>query len=173
MVTLQNRLEEAVIDKDEVSIRSHLTSFIDKYPLNRENAAIKAFEFARSSYPGFIDEHDGSTFTSDEATWNLDYFAILMDDLIDNFSEQRFFHTIEVSAVIFGRNRRESRDTEKIPVLPSVIEDISIETDVCNDFQDEFMDDEPEAYPFYKMLYIIFAAIIVIGAVIACIQFLF
>ena len=101
--TLFNRLEEAIADKDRISVKVHLTSFIDKYPANRDNAIIDAFHFAENCFPDFLDEHEGDKFQNDRLDWDKDYFALLMDDLIDNFSKERFYHTIEVSRHLYNK----------------------------------------------------------------------
>ncbi len=116
--TLFNRLEEAIADKDRISVKVHLTSFIDKYPANRDNAIIDAFHFAENCFPNFLDEHEGEKFKTDRLDWDDDYFALLMDDLIDNFSKERFYHTIEVSGHLYSKQHpsgdQNSQDTREV-----------------------------------------------------------
>ena len=113
MMSLEERLEHALEERDLVSVKAHLTSFIDKYPRNENDAAMLAFEVARSRCPEVVQQHDGEPLEIDRAKWDEDYLAIVMDDLIDNFSPERFLHAIAVSTHIHKRKYApESEDDE-------------------------------------------------------------
>ncbi|GEM_PF-2803186 len=103
MMSLEQRLEKALDERDLVSVKAHLTSFIDKYPRNENNVVISAFDHARTRFPELVEAHDGGKLRQSKSMWDADYLAMLMDDLIDNFSMQRFFHTVEVASFIHCR----------------------------------------------------------------------
>lgn len=122
MMSLEERLDQALNECDLISIKAHLTSFIDKYPRNENNAVVEAFELACSRCPHLAQPHDGEPLLSERSSWNIDYLATLMDDLIDNFSTERFEHTIEVSAHLHEVKYASSEDTleddEELFTLP-------------------------------------------------------
>jgi len=115
MMSLEERLERALDERDLISIKSHLTSFIDKYPRNENDAVTRAFDLARRRCPELEQPHDGERLMQSHTVWDEEYLALLMDDLIDNFSTERFFHTLEVSAHLHRRKHDETEPTEEEP----------------------------------------------------------
>ncbi len=159
--TLFNRLEEAIADKDRISVKVHLTSFIDKYPANRDNAIIDAFHFAENCFPNFLDEHEGEKFKTDRLDWDDDYFALLMDDLIDNFSKERFYHTIEVSGHLYSKQHPGIEQKTQENIEP---QEVAAETRV------EESQPEPDSNFIQKIIIISVSILIVAGTIAYLIQ---
>ena len=128
---LEERLEHALDDRDMISVKSHLTSFIDKYPRNEDNAVVEAFERARSRCPELVQPHDGTILLPNMSAWNEDYLALLMDDLIDNFSTERFLHTLEVSEHLHQQKyapeeQKQEKDELALELLPRRRTDVTV-----------------------------------------------
>ena len=98
--TLKEMFETAVDKGDLLAIKSHLTTYFNKNPTDQQKEVSKAFNYARDKMPEFIEPHDGGSFVLDEREWDLDYLAKLFAELIYNFSEERFKHTLNVSSFL-------------------------------------------------------------------------
>ncbi|MCD4828987.1 MAG: hypothetical protein K8R90_06110 [Candidatus Cloacimonetes bacterium] len=125
-MSLEERLEQALNERDMISVKSHLTSFIDKYPLNENNAVVEAFEIARSRCPKVVQRHEGEQLLQNRSVWDNNYLALLMDDLIDNFSPERFHHAMEVSGYIHRRKHPLVESGDELQTLPQRRADLTL-----------------------------------------------
>ncbi|WP_027340211.1 hypothetical protein [Halonatronum saccharophilum] len=101
-------LEEAVNEGDMLSIKVALTTYMQKDPAARDDIR-RALQYIRDNVEGFkMDEHDGRSFRAKE-DWDKDYIAKLIGQFMDNFSQERFEHLLDVGETLYSKPKAISK----------------------------------------------------------------
>lgn len=96
-------LQSAVDNGNMIRIHNELCSIIHMDPTFRTFAFQDALNYVRArNIPEVIQRHDGRPFAS-KSDWNNEYWALVLSDLMDNFSLERIHHIEEVGHYLYGK----------------------------------------------------------------------
>lgn len=104
-----NLIEEAVKAADILQIRKALTEYLRVEPGNSEKI-MGALNYAKDNVEDLFEVHDGKKL-EEENQWNKDYFLKTLQNLSDNFSEERFNHLSLVGAFLYPDTDEKEQDT--------------------------------------------------------------
>ncbi|THF77541.1 hypothetical protein [Cohnella fermenti] len=101
-------LQEAIASRNYVRIHNELCSIIHKDPTFATGDYEEAVRYlGRSGADDAIQPHDGKTLAPREE-WSDDYWALVMTNLMYNFSQERAEHIKQVGRHLFGTPARAS-----------------------------------------------------------------
>jgi len=98
-------LIEAISSEDIKGIREALIEYIRRNPSNVEEV-ISALNYSHEFIDEIFEVHDNKKLKKTQE-WNKEYFLKTLEDLSDNFSEQRFHHVCLVGAYIYTKDYSE------------------------------------------------------------------
>ncbi|MCQ6558482.1 hypothetical protein [Paenibacillus mendelii] len=128
MWTPSDYLQNAVKTRNYIQIYNELCSIIHKDPSFVTNEYAQALRYIQGQdIPDLIHEHDGRPF-ADREHWDKEYWALVMSDLMDNFSMPRVEHIKQVGRQLFGAPQTMqagSPRTEEKQVLPQASRPVS------------------------------------------------
>jgi hypothetical protein len=104
-----NLIEEAVKSNSIEEVRKALIEYIRVEPENSEKI-INALNYAKENIKGLFEIHDGAKLEEDNK-WTKEYFLKTLQDLSNNFSEERFNHLCLVGAFIYPNEDIIEQDT--------------------------------------------------------------
>ncbi|UVI31963.1 hypothetical protein [Paenibacillus spongiae] len=103
MWTPSDYLQNAVKTRNYIQIYNELCSIIHKDPTFATYELTQAIHYIQGQgVPALIHEHDGRPFAEREQ-WDKEYWALVISDLMDNFSILRLEHMKEVGRQLFGK----------------------------------------------------------------------
>lgn len=96
-------LREAITARDLIRLRSIVNGELMKDPTDSNRLAIKALEYIRSSVPEILAQHEErSQMLFDKSKWDENYYDLMDGALMNNFSEKRFLHVLEVGQHVYS-----------------------------------------------------------------------
>jgi|GEM_PF-2039949 len=102
MWTPSHYLKEAIASRNYIRIHNELCSVIHKDPTFRTTEFADTLRYVeRQNLPDVIQGHDGRTF-ADRGDWTQDYWALVLSELMDNFSRDRLEHIRAVGRHLHG-----------------------------------------------------------------------
>lgn len=106
-------LKTAIQNRNYVQIRNELCGFIHKDPTFSKGSFNTALKFVQSQVPDVMEEHDQREPEPRDA-WNKDYWALVVSDLMSNFSMARVKHVEDVGKVVFRVVSQSTTGTTRI-----------------------------------------------------------
>lgn len=106
-----NLIEEAVKLKDVSEVRKAIIEYLRVEPGNSEKI-MNALNYAKDYVDGLFEVHDNKKL-EEEDKWDKDYFLSTLQDLSNNFSEERINHLCLVGAFLYPTtdDKKDEQDT--------------------------------------------------------------
>ncbi|ACT00497.1 hypothetical protein [Paenibacillus sp. JDR-2] len=101
MWTTNAYLQDAIASKNYIRIHNELCSIIHKDPVFRTGDFETALQYVMGFIPDVIKEHDNAP-PLERELWNDDYWALVVSELMDNFSLNRIEHVKQVGRYLKG-----------------------------------------------------------------------
>ncbi|MCH1640886.1 hypothetical protein MJ257_12290 [Paenibacillus timonensis] len=120
-------LQEAISKKNYIRIRNELCSIIHKDPIFHTGDFETALQYVKRYIPDVVQVHDNLPFSGREH-WDDEYWALVVSELMDNFSMERIEHVKQIgrhlhgwSAPAQGVPQRQSSNFEQAGAQPSAL----------------------------------------------------
>ena len=96
----------AVRSGDTCAIRMLLTHELKQGPVRR--AFKKMCQYAEANVDNVFDLHDGKILTNDKTLWNKELLENVLKELDNNFSKERLYYLVDVSAFIMDESKNDN-----------------------------------------------------------------
>jgi hypothetical protein len=108
------RLEEAISSNNHLRLRSMVKGVLMDDPADSEGLAVELIDYIKRSVPDIMQPHEDRTeMLFDKSKWTEEYRDLMAGALIENFSEKRFLHLLEVGKYVYPKKATTVKPTPK------------------------------------------------------------